>query len=185
MTTPPARIKKKYDSFAATYDQWDAEHRAVTGLRRNLLRPLQGKILEIAVGTGLDLPFYRNRADVTACDISAGMLKKAAERLADLADHRIKLMKMDAHKLLFLNETFDVVVGTFVFCSVDDPWKVAREIKRVLKPGGRLVTLGYHSERVRQILHRAGLKIVAGKEWPAGDRPVGQIVAERATARNS
>lgn len=179
------RIKNRYDAIASTYDRWDAEHRAVERLRRILLRPLRGKILEIAVGTGLNLPCYCKQADVTACDISAGMLKKAAARLADMADHRIKLARMDAHKLLFMGETFDVVVGTFVFCSVDEPGKVAREIKRVLKPGGRLVTIGYHHDKVLRLLRRAGLKIVSAQDCSADERPVGQIVAVKASIESA
>jgi ubiquinone/menaquinone biosynthesis C-methylase UbiE len=64
-----------------------------------------------------------------------------------MGEHRIKLVKMDAQRLLFLDDTFDAVVGMFLFCSVERPVKVARKIKRVLKPGGRFVALGYHSGR--------------------------------------
>ena len=174
--------KIKHDAFVSAYDCWDTRHRAVAKHRRALLRPLRGKILEIGIGTGLDLPCYRKKADVTACDISGGILKQAVARLSELKDHRIKLVKMDAHRLLFLNETFDNVVGTFLFCSVAAPGQVAREIKRVLKPGGRFVTLGYHNDRVLPVLRRAGLKIVLAKELPSGDRPIGQIIAARAAS---
>ena len=182
MASKKSPIKIKHSAFTSAYDRWDAEHRSVAKHRRTLLRPLRGKILEIGIGTGLDLPCYRMRADVTACDISGGILKRAAARLSELIDHRIKLVKMDAHKLLFLNDTFDNVVGMFLFCSVEAPGKVAREIKRVLKPGGRFVTLGYHNDRVLLVLRRAGLKIVSAKELPSGDRPIGQIIAARAAS---
>ncbi|MEO6994465.1 MAG: class I SAM-dependent methyltransferase [Lacunisphaera sp.] len=181
MISTTATIKRRFDALASSYDRWDAEHRSVTKRRLSLLRPLRGKILEIAVGTGLNLPCYRKGADVTACDISGGMLNHAATRLAGLDQNQIKLMKTDAHKLFFLDGTFDVVVGTFLFCSVDNPGKVAREIRRVLKPSGRFVTLGYRTEKVLQLLGRAGLKIVSSKEWASEGRPIGQIVATRAT----
>lgn len=50
------RLRRKYDAFASAYDRWDAEHRSVTDHWRKLVRPLRGKILEIGVGTGLNLP---------------------------------------------------------------------------------------------------------------------------------
>jgi len=184
MTSATTTVRKRYDAFAPEYDRWDAEHRSVADHRRTLLRHLRGKILEVGIGTGLDLPRYGKNADVVACDISGRMLGKSAMRLSKMGEHQVKLVKMDAQKLMFLDGTFDVVVGMFLFCSVDDPGKVAREIKRVLKPGGQLVTLGYHSERVVPVLRRAGLKIISTKEWPSGDRPIGQIIAERAPIAN-
>lgn len=176
------RSKEKYDAFAPDYDRWDADHRSVGKHRRALLRPLRGRILEVGVGTGLNLPCYRKGADVIACDISGKMLKQAVSRLSKMGEHRIKLVKMNAQKLLFLDDTFDVVVGMFLFCSVDKPRKAAREICRVLKPGGRFVALCYHSSRDLTLLRRAGLEIVTTKEWSSGDRPIYQIVAERAGA---
>ena len=171
------KVKVKYDAFAFKYDWWDAVHRSVEKQRRSLLHALAGKILEIGVGTGLNLPCYRRNADVTGCDISGRMLRRAVDRLTKLGEHRIKLLLMDAHQLLFLNNSFDAVVGIFLFCSVDDPGRVAREITRVLRPGGQFVTLGYHTGRVERILGRAGLKVISTRECTTDDDPVGQIVA--------
>ncbi len=169
-------MKVKFDAVAFKYDRWDAEHRSVGKHRRSLLHPLGGKILEIGVGTGLNLPCYRRNADVTGCDISGKMLRRAVDRLTTLGEHRIKLLLMDAHQLLFLNNSFDVV-GIFLFCSVDDPIRVAREIRRVLRPGGQFVTLGYHTGHVERILGRAGLKVVSTRECTSEEDPVGEIVA--------
>ncbi len=172
-----SKMKVKFDAVAFKYDRWDAVHRSVEKPRRSLLRRLGGKILEIGVGTGLNLPCYRRNADVTGCDISGKMLKRAVDRLTKMGEHRIKLLLMEAHQLLFLNGSFDAVVGIFLFCSVDDPIRVAREIKRVLRPGGQFVTLGYHTGRVERILGRAGLKVISTRECTSEEDPVGEIVA--------
>lgn len=107
--------EKKYDAFASTYDQWDAEHRSLARQRRQLVRRLSGKILEVGVGTGLNLEFYPERADVTAIDVSRDMLEAAVHRLNGTWDHRVKLLRSNAERTPFIDDTFDVVVGTFVF----------------------------------------------------------------------
>lgn len=174
----------RFTAFAPGFDRWEGAHPSVAKQRHALLRPLRGRILEVGVGTGIDLPCYRQGADVTACDISWRMLQQAVFRLSKMGGHRIKLVKMDARRLLFLDGTFDAVVGMFLLCSVEQPGKAAREIRRVLKPGGRFVALDYHAGRAMLILRRAGLAIVSTKEWPSGDHLIGQIIAERATLVN-
>lgn len=166
--------------MAAGYDRWDARNRSIDRLRSDLVSPLHGSILEIAVGTGLNLPHYDPGCDVIACDISREMLKKAARRVASSRLSGIKLATIDAEHLPFLDNTFDNAVGTFVFCSIDDPDKAVREIRRVLRPGGRFVSIGYHTDYVLKLLRRAGMEVQSVREARGGDRPIGLIAAQKA-----
>ncbi|MEZ5275558.1 MAG: class I SAM-dependent methyltransferase [Opitutaceae bacterium] len=168
-----------YDQFSEEYDAWDAEHRSVERQRRSLVRSLKGKILEVGVGTGANLEYYPEGADVTGIDVSTGMLEKAVMRARARDCCNIKLLNADAENIPFLDDTFDAVVGTFVFCSFEDPLRAAREVKRVVKSGGVFVTLGYHTKMVAKILQESGWIIRSQLEWDSVDRPIGKIVARK------
>jgi len=110
------------------------------GLRRargRVVRDAIGDVLEIGVGTGLNLPAYPAEAWLHAIDPSEAALKLAARR-ADRLGRSIVLTTGDAEALPYPDDSFDVVVGTFVLCSVDDVASVLREGRRVLRPGGTL-----------------------------------------------
>ncbi len=111
-------------------------------LRRELWeRAAEGtRVLEVGVGIGINFPYYPHTARVTAIDISERMIERAKARSKRLgADVELELM--DAQHLPFDAETFDVVVATFVFCSVPDPIAGLSEARRVLRPGGQLLLL--------------------------------------------
>ncbi len=132
----------KYDRFSGFYDSFEAliERRAFSKYRKRALSLAKGKVLEIGVGTGKNLPYYPEDVEVTGIDFSRGMLEKA-ERRRELGLKNVKLMLMDAQNLEFGDNTFDTVVSTFVFCTVPDPVKGLEEAYRVLKPGGRAIFL--------------------------------------------
>jgi ubiquinone/menaquinone biosynthesis C-methylase UbiE len=131
-------IKRRYNRAALFYDWMD---RMISpALRRKVLALARGKVLEVGVGTGKNLPYYPPGCEVTGIDFSPRMLARARTK-APSAPVPVNLMEMDVQKLEFADNTFDTVVATFVFCSVPDPVKGLREIRRVCKPEGRIILL--------------------------------------------
>ena len=101
------------------------------------------RVLEVGVGTGLNLPLYSRDCNVTGIDISKEMLRKAEERVSTLGMVNAKLMVMDGSKLAFPDDSFDRVIATYVISAVPDPVKTLLEMRRVCKPSGHLVILNH------------------------------------------
>jgi phosphatidylethanolamine/phosphatidyl-N-methylethanolamine N-methyltransferase len=101
------------------------------------------RVLEVGVGTGLNLPLYSRDCNVTGIDISKEMLRKAEERVQTLGMVNAKLMVMDGSKLAFPDDSFDRVIATYVISAVPDPVKTLLEMRRVCKPSGHLVILNH------------------------------------------
>jgi phosphatidylethanolamine/phosphatidyl-N-methylethanolamine N-methyltransferase len=101
------------------------------------------RVLEVGVGTGLNLPLYPRECDVTGVDISEEMLRKAQERVRTLGMTDAKLLVMDGSKLDFPDNSFDRVIATYVISAVPDPVKTLLEMRRVCKPSGHLVILNH------------------------------------------
>jgi ubiquinone/menaquinone biosynthesis C-methylase UbiE len=132
-----------FDRIAAPYDRGMAplESLWLRELRSQLLPHARGKVLEVGVGTGANLPFYPQSVRLTAMDESEDMLVVAAQRVAALGN-RIGLSQMDTEALAFPSQAFDTVVTSLVLCSVVDQYQALAELWRVLrKPGGRLLLL--------------------------------------------
>ncbi len=136
------KVQRKYDRIAKYYDFFESqiEKRLFRRLRRETLGSLSGKILEIGVGTGKNLSYYGKKAKIVAIDISPNMLERAKNRAKHLGLN-LRLHVMDAENLNFTDGKFDYVVATFVLCSVPDPISTLDEMKRVLKPGGKIILL--------------------------------------------
>jgi phosphatidylethanolamine/phosphatidyl-N-methylethanolamine N-methyltransferase len=99
-----------------------------------------GRILEVGVGTGISLPLYSGKCRLSGIDISAPMLRKARERVAELKLTNVEgLWVMDAEQLSFPDHSFDVVVAQYVITTVPNPEATLDEFARVLKPGGEIV----------------------------------------------
>jgi phosphatidylethanolamine/phosphatidyl-N-methylethanolamine N-methyltransferase len=99
-----------------------------------------GRILEVGVGTGISLPHYSRTSRLCGVDISEPMLRKAQERVAELELTNVEgLWVMDAEKLSFPDNSFDVVVAQYVVTTVPNPEATLDEFARVLKPGGEIV----------------------------------------------
>jgi ubiquinone/menaquinone biosynthesis C-methylase UbiE len=109
---------------------------------------VHGDVLEVAVGTGLNLPEYPLDARVTGIDLSPEMLELARRRIS-LSGREIDLRTGDAQDLPFDDESFDVVVCTYSLCNIPDPAVAVAEMHRVLRPGGRLVLVDHIRSRSR------------------------------------
>jgi ubiquinone/menaquinone biosynthesis C-methylase UbiE len=103
-----------------------------------------GRILEVAVGTGLNLPHYPAGADLTGVEWSGAMLAQARRKAATLG-LTADLHEGDAQALVYADETFDSVVCTFSLCAIPDDQRSVAEMVRVLRPGG-LLLLADHVE---------------------------------------
>ena len=131
--------KKKWDQAAPWFDLM-----AGTGAERRwfpakhaLFSRMQGDVLFLAAGTGLDFVAFPAERRVVAIDISAGMLRYARPRAAQYKG-RIDLMEMDVNQLAFADASFDQVFTSCTFCSVPNPVSGLEQLRRVLRPGGKL-----------------------------------------------
>ncbi len=101
------------------------------------------RVLEVGVGTGINAALYPRDCHVTGIDFSASMLEKARGRVSRKGLEHVRLMEMDAAHLKFADESFDIVYAPYVVNCVSDPLKVVREMRRVCKPGGKIVILNH------------------------------------------
>ncbi len=128
--------KTRYNRIAAVYDSLESpmELLSYSRWRKEIFKwiPKKGKILEVGVGTGKNLPNYHKNQEVSAIDISENMLHRAKSK-ASKQRTLVHLAQMDVERLGFPNAIFDAVISTYVFCSVENPLRGLREIKRVLK----------------------------------------------------
>ena len=139
-----------YDKFAKSYDKAFApfERRFLSGWRRETLShlPKNARILEIGAGTGANFPFYPTSHHAVASEISIKMLEIAREKTND-----IQLVQANAEVLPFGENCFDAAFATLVFCSIPNPEKAFRDLRRIVKANGVFVLL----EHVRpRGLHR-------------------------------
>jgi ubiquinone/menaquinone biosynthesis C-methylase UbiE len=166
---------------------WPLERLFFRTFRRVMLHDRSGRILEVGVGTGKNLPYYDyQRVQLTGVDLSEGLLSRA-RRLAMRLHLPVELRPMDAERLQFPDGTFDFVVCTFVLCSVPHPIQVLQEMARVMKSGGRVLMLehvlsrnprlarlenwmGAHMTRdTVAIIAQSGLLLVSDEKLMLGD----------------
>lgn len=133
----PDRIK--WNCAAAGYESLAARatERRWGGFKRDFFAGMQGRVLFLAAGTGLDFQFFPPGRRIAALDVSERMLERARERAADY-DGTIELHQMDVSRLAFADASFDQVYTSCTFCSVSDPLGGLFELRRVLVPGGEL-----------------------------------------------
>ena len=140
------RWRSYWDKHSANYDkQMGFFDRHLFGdSRRWVCSRATRHTLEVAIGTGLNLPFYGEQVQLTGIDFSPAMLAVARQRAAQLG-RAVDLREADALTLPFPDASFDTVVCTFSLCAIPDDQDAVREMTRVLRPGG-LLLLADHVE---------------------------------------
>jgi ubiquinone/menaquinone biosynthesis C-methylase UbiE len=141
---------KQADSYDRMINWWERrffgeDHRPWACSRAD------GKVLEVAVGTGLNLPFYDGGLDVVGIDLSPEMIAIARRRALE-AGRDVDLKVGDAHHLDFADESFDTVVATYSLCNIPDPEQALAEMHRVLRAGGTLILVDHIGSSTKPIL---------------------------------
>jgi ubiquinone/menaquinone biosynthesis C-methylase UbiE len=142
MSDDNKKIEKRYDRISYIYDliEKPMEIMAMKKYRKQIIEKIEGpKVLEIGVGTGKNLGYYPESLEVIGIDFSKKMLNQANQKIQDKS--HIKLIEMDAQNMEFKDNTFDTVITSCVFCSVPDPIKGLKEMRRVCKKNGKIVML--------------------------------------------
>ncbi len=134
-----AITRAKWDKLAPRFDGMASAgtERRWKPFKQQLFSNMQGKVLFLALGTGLDIPAFPSGQDISAIDISPKMLAEAQKRIAAY-DGTIRAEVMDVHEMPFAEGSFDQVYTSCTFCSVPDPVAGLKALYRVLKPGGEL-----------------------------------------------
>jgi phosphatidylethanolamine/phosphatidyl-N-methylethanolamine N-methyltransferase len=147
-------VQRFYDRFAGVYDLlFDGvfQEGRLEAVKAMDLRPGQ-EVLEVGVGTGLNLRLYPKGVGVTGVDLSAQMLREARERGRDNGSTgRVALARMDATRLAFADDSFDVVYAPYVVSVVPQPRRVVAEMARVCRPGGKVVVVNHFGSRRRPL----------------------------------
>ncbi|PYM42768.1 MAG: SAM-dependent methyltransferase [Candidatus Rokuibacteriota bacterium] len=144
------QVERAYELYAPVYDfifDWIFAPGRVAAVKHLDIQRGES-VLEVGIGTGLNLPLYPPASRLTGIDLSEEMLDKAVERVQTLAMPNVTLKVMDATSMDFEDDEFDKAVATYTISAVPDPVAVLREMRRVVKPGGVLVILNhFRSER--------------------------------------
>lgn len=139
-----SRWQRYWDRKSTSYDRemgfWD---RRLFGDSRDwACTQATGEVLEVAIGTGLNLPCYPATITLTGLDLSEGMLALATSRARQLG-REVTLRQGSAHDLPFPANSFDTVVCTFGLCAIPDHHAAVAEMVRVLRPGGQLILVDH------------------------------------------
>jgi SAM-dependent methyltransferase len=171
--------------FARLYDRMmsSSEKAGLAEMRRSQLAEASGRTLEIGAGTGLNLPYYTDAVtELVLAEPDPHMAKRLRAQLEQdpPAVKNAEVIEAAAEDLPFDDATFDTVVSTLVFCTVEDPARAAAEVKRVLADGGALLYVEHVRgegglTRVQDLVERPW-------GWIAGgchpNRPTGETLAE-------
>jgi phosphatidylethanolamine/phosphatidyl-N-methylethanolamine N-methyltransferase len=144
-------VSRVYEKLASVYDFTfgpTLHPGRVDAIRRMGIKA-GDRVLEVGVGTGINAALYPRDCAVTGIDLSSSMLEKARDRIARKGVRNVRLLEMDAANLKFADESFDIVYAPYVISVVPDPVAVAREMRRVCRPGGRIVILNHFRSKSR------------------------------------
>lgn len=149
-----------WDLRARLYDVCEASSIRRGPAKAALFREMKGRVLFVAIGTGVDIPHFPAGRHIVAVDISKEMLRRAAVRRATYAGV-LELIEADTMNLGYPDSSFDTVVTSCTMCSVPDPVRALRELYRVLRPGGTILMF----EHVRSRNHILGLTLDLMTLW--------------------
>jgi phosphatidylethanolamine/phosphatidyl-N-methylethanolamine N-methyltransferase len=138
-------VEGVYGKLASWYDWFfgpTLHAGRLQAIQRMGIRP-EEQVLEVGVGTGINALLYPRDCSVVGVDLSSSMLEKARDRVARKGLTNVRLLEMDAAALKFADNTFDIVYAPYLISVVPDPVKVAAEMSRVCKPGGRIIFLNH------------------------------------------
>ncbi|HEY9059552.1 MAG TPA: class I SAM-dependent methyltransferase [Pseudobacteroides sp.] len=142
MSNTSDSTRKRYNRIARFFKITESlmEKGKMSLWRKAVWNEANGKVLEVGVGTGKNIQYYPESVEVSAIDFSEKMLEFAREK-ASIYGKKVDLRLMDVQALDFADETFDTIITTCVFCSVPDPIKGLKELKRVCKKDGQIIML--------------------------------------------
>ncbi|NQZ97650.1 MAG: class I SAM-dependent methyltransferase [Myxococcales bacterium] len=131
--------RRKWDKAAANFDLMagNGPEKRWAPFKQEFFSAMDGKVLFLAVGTGLDIPFFPENRDIVGIDISPKMLEKARPR-AEAYRGNFEMRVCDVHDLDYPDGHFDKVFTSCTFCSVPDPVRGLESLRRVLRPSGEL-----------------------------------------------
>jgi phosphatidylethanolamine/phosphatidyl-N-methylethanolamine N-methyltransferase len=142
-------VARVYENLAWWYDYFfgpTLHAGRLQAIERMGIKP-GDRVLEVGVGTGINLSLYPRDCAVTGIDLSDSMLEKARERVDAKELDNVRLLEMDAADLKFGDNTFDIVYAPYVISVVPDPVAVVREMRRVCRSGGRIIVLNHFRSR--------------------------------------
>jgi ubiquinone/menaquinone biosynthesis C-methylase UbiE len=176
------RLRRYWDKHARNYDKQIAfwERRLFADGRQWVCDQATGDVLEVAIGTGRNLPYYPQGIRLTGIEFSPAMLE-LARRQADQLGRDVDLRLGDAQALDLPDASFDTVVCTLSLCAIPDERHAVAEMRRVLRPGGRLLLLDHVAGGPRWV--RAIQWLLERATVPLGEehllrRPLLQVQAE-------
>ena len=144
------QVQRAYELYAPVYDfifDWIFAPGRAAAVKHLALERIDS-VLEVGIGTGLNLPLYPPACRLTGIDLSQEMLDKAVDRGQTLAMPNMTLKVMDATSMDFADNEFDKALATYTISAVPDPVAVLSEMRRVVKPDGIIVLLNhFRSER--------------------------------------
>jgi ubiquinone/menaquinone biosynthesis C-methylase UbiE len=190
--SPPdvAAVREYWNRHAARYEGVLSRllDRVLLGrARARIASRAVGPTLEVAIGTGRNLPWYPRHVPLTGIELSPAMLAVARRRAVELGRH-VDLREGDARALPFGPEEFDTVVCTLALCSIPDQARAVAEMYRVLRPGGRLFLLDHvtpQNTAVRLALQtawRAATAVAGRRHASHGDGHMGRTLPVQAVA---